>query len=677
MTDETTDCDPLMDLLGRRFAALEGRPDGDVPTHIGEYEVVRKIGEGGQAVVYEGRQPSVGRRRVAIKLMKSGFLQRQELQRIKREVLLHGQLDHPNIVPIHDAKFTSGTDRHQPYFVMEYVDGGTLLEYVRSAKKERGFSIREKIELFLPVCHAIQHAHEKGAIHRDIKPSNILVKRGSKPNPPMAMVADFGIAIPVDLATTRLTQEGELAGTLAYMCPERVNAEGGVPTPSVRWDVYSLGAVLYELLAEKPAFDFRNATYTAAVKRICEQDPQPLSDLIRGLDADIETIVSTAMHKLPKPRYETAGAMARDLQRYLDGEPIEARRESTFRLLRRRVKRYRYGLTVAVTVACIVTAISLYANSQRRLADQRRQEGDAMYQVLLSLRPSNPDDPARPAADPRTAVERAKQLLAKTTDKHRMAEFLHDVGHILDVRGESKAARTVLELAVDLREQLAREGGLSPGESRARQLALADAVNRLAWCKVHLGDPRGAVEDARRVVDLRSRVKGAPAPEDDVIAGRSDLARIKMLAGDKDGGVKEFVGVLASVCGERPDAFNSRLHDAVKSVGLAALTPSGRPKAEEKLATFVKPFLAPGHPRLRERTPWTLAQFAEYLHSDEAPKAAFWERPVIESAARFIASYAYRLARNPDILPAGHSDIRKVEEVAHRLKADESVPGGQ
>ncbi len=310
-------------------------------TSIGRYRLLQKIGEGGMGTVYMAEQDKPIRRRVALKIIKPGMDSNQVLARFEAERQALAPMDHQNIARVLDA---GTTDSGRPYFVMELVNGVPITKYSDDAQ----LSPRERLELFVPVCQAIQHAHQKGIIHRDIKPSNVLVTlHDGKPVP---KVIDFGVAKAIDQRLTErtmFTQYGSIVGTLEYVSPEQAEMSAlGVDTRS---DIYSLGVLLYELLTGSTPLEretLREAAYTEILRRIKEEEPprpstrlsesserlpsisaqrhtEParLTKLVRG---ELDWIVMKALEKDRTRRDETANGFARDIVRYLAGDPVEA-----------------------------------------------------------------------------------------------------------------------------------------------------------------------------------------------------------------------------------------------------------------------------------------------------------------------------------------------------------------
>lgn len=317
---------------------------GDVipsPTQIGPYEVIDKIGEGGMGVVYKATQ-SLPRRTVALKVIKPQMVTRHSLERFRFETQVLGRLQHPGIAQIYDAGTTRTDFGEQPYFAMEYIRGTPLSEYV----KLRHCTLQERLALIQKIADAVHHAHTRGVVHRDIKPANILVTEDGQPK-----ILDFGVArsIGSDVDdSANMTRVGQLVGTVPYMSPEQVGGESD--EIDARSDIYSLGVVLYEILAGHLPYNLEKQLIHEAVRVIREVEPEHLSSVSRVYKGDIETIVSKALSKERTRRYQSASEFSADIHRYLTNQPVLARPASAWYQVSKLAKRHKMtavGISIA------------------------------------------------------------------------------------------------------------------------------------------------------------------------------------------------------------------------------------------------------------------------------------------------------------------------------------------
>lgn len=351
---------------------LEARSEreGD---RIGRYQLLRQIGEGGFGTVFLAEQSQPVKRQVALKVIKPGMDSKEIIARFEAERQALALMNHPHIAKVYDA---GTTESGLPYFVMELVEGLPIT----TACAEKNLDITERLELFIDMCAAVQHAHQKGIIHRDLKPSNILVSHND--GKPMVKVIDFGIAKAIGMELpekTVFTQFGRMIGTPQYMSPEQ--AELNVLDVDTRSDIYSLGVILYELLTGTTPLDgalLRNAAYGEVQRLIREQaPPKPSTKLAesssgvspRALRGDLDWIVLKALEKDPGRRYESAGAMAEDLLRFLQHKPVEARPPSMTYLMLRFTRRHRGPViaSAALLLALVLGAVGTSIGMKRAL----------------------------------------------------------------------------------------------------------------------------------------------------------------------------------------------------------------------------------------------------------------------------------------------------------------------
>jgi len=343
---------------------------------IGPYKLREKIGEGGMGVVYLAEQEKPVRRRVALKIIKPGMDTEQVVARFEAERQALAIMDHPSIARVFDA---SATDTGRPYFVMELVKGVPITDYCDTVH----LTPKERLQLFIPVCRALQHAHQKGIIHRDVKPSNVLV--AMQDGKPVPKIIDFGIAKATEQRLTErslFTQHGAILGTLEYMSPEQ--ADMSAMDIDTRTDVYALGVLLYELLTGSTPLQrarLRQSGNAEILKRIREEEPPKPSTrlseskeslpsvaaqrgteparLTKLVQGELDWIVMKAIEKDRTRRYETANGFARDIERYLQGDPVEAGPPATAYRLRKYARKHRAALVTAGAFAALLAAAAV------------------------------------------------------------------------------------------------------------------------------------------------------------------------------------------------------------------------------------------------------------------------------------------------------------------------------
>jgi tetratricopeptide (TPR) repeat protein len=383
----------LVDAAFAQFERLTGqsraeRTDATLSMNLPGYRLLGEIHRGGQGVVYQALQEST-RRKVAIKVLKHGpFADRTELARFDREVDVLSRLNHPHIVAIHDRGLSSG----HAYYVMDYIPGRPLDAHVAA----EDLSVEELLRVFVKVCDAVNVAHLRGVIHRDLKPGNIRIDEEGEPR-----ILDFGLAkleqeIAGGSSAQAMTMTGQFVGSLPWASPEQ--AGGDTDALDIRTDVYSLGVVLYQLLAGRFPYPV-SGRLTDILRNISQTQPARLAGSGRRFDHDLELIVLKALAKEPERRYQSAGELARDIRRYLAHEPVEATSPNAGYRLRKFVRRNRAAVIAAGAIAATLvvgTSVSIAfavrasralaaAEEQRAAAQQSAEETQQVARFQSSL----------------------------------------------------------------------------------------------------------------------------------------------------------------------------------------------------------------------------------------------------------------------------------------------------
>jgi eukaryotic-like serine/threonine-protein kinase len=439
-------------------------------TQIGPYKLLQQIGEGGMGVVYMAEQTAPVKRKVALKLIKAGMDSRPIIARFEAERQALALMDHVNIARVIDA---GTTESGRPYFVMDLVHGVPITKYC----DDSNLTPRQRMELFLPVCQAIQHAHQKGIIHRDIKPSNVMVTLYD--GKPVPKVIDFGVAKATQqklIEETLFTQYGSVVGTLEYMSPEQAELSAlGVDT---RTDIYSLGVLLYELLTGNTPLGHKrvkDAAFAEILRLIREEEPSKpstrlsesgdalasisahrqmeplkLTKLLRG---ELDWIVMKALEKDRNRRYESASALAGDVGHHLADEPVQACPPSAWYRLRKFSRRYKATLATGAVVACaLFVAVSALLVSNIRIRSESGEKTKALDAATASQREAQESLKDALAAVDQMLTRVSEERLQYTPQMEPLRqELLHDAlkfyQKFLERRGQDPAIRRETALA--------------------------------------------------------------------------------------------------------------------------------------------------------------------------------------------------------------------------------------
>ncbi len=546
--------------------------DEDVPASLasmefGPYRIKHLLGEGGMGVVYFDEREYIGSV-AAIKILRDAWLSPARRERFATEQRTLAQLNHPSIARLYDANsLADGT----PWFVMEYVEGVPLTEYC----KQKACGIEERLHLFRAVCEAVQYAHQHAVIHRDLKPSNIFVKADRT-----VRLLDFGIAKQLESLETpaRQATDHTMTGlrlmTPAYAAPEQIRGE----RVGVHTDVYSLGVILYELLAGRPPFNLSDLTPSEAERVIVENEPEKPSAVatrtgVAGTSSvnriawtDLDVLCLTAMHKDVQRRYRSVEALTRDVDHYLTGEPLEAQPDSVRYRLGKFVGRNQRAVSVAAVVFAIIVGLVVFFTVRltiaRNAALAEAARTQRIQRFMMNLFQGG-DEAAGPAGDLRvvTLLDRGViEAQALNSDPVVQAELYQTLGNIYEQLGKFDPANSLLQAALEQRKKIFGQDSVQVAESLAslgqlrsdqaqydeaeqlirqsltiNQKRLSPTDPAIGKATAALGEvmvSRGSYDQAIPVLDQAVKIQSAPGGVPaDLAMSLTDLANAQFYAG--------------------------------------------------------------------------------------------------------------------------------------------------
>lgn len=610
---ETIATDGRADSRSSKPAPLPSPVIESVGSAIGPYQLTKVLGEGGFGIVYEAKQQEPVRRTVALKIIKPGMDTEEVIARFKAERQALALMDHPNIAKVFDA---GTTDSGRPYFVMELVSG----EAINNFCDRRTLSTRQRLDLFIPVCKAVQHAHQKAVIHRDLKPSNILVSEHD--GVPVPTIIDFGIAKALHqelTGRTLFTAVGMVIGTPQYMSPEQAAADpSDIDTQS---DIYSLGVVLYELLTgstpidvkslrkaaydqililirefecPKPSTRIRSLRETGESESVARHRHSDSTRLVRSVRGDLDWIVMKAIEKDRNRRYESVATFYRDIEHYLNNEPVSATPPSAGYRLRKFARRNRGWLSAAAAVVVALLIGTIVSITQAVRANRAREQAEAVAGFLVTaFRSPDPNRDGRTI----TVFEVLDREVSEIDDHFKddpnlRSRLLQAIGQTYAGLGLDREAGDLQRKNLELLNQLY---GADHVQSLAARQDLGNTLRKIGSYGEAIELLEGAVSDRRQRL-------GPDHP--DTIRTLRDLASAYLFAGRHEDGIRlheESREKLRALFGERhPETIR-----ATSDLGAAWFVSGDYRKAlaeYEMARQQSRSVFGPNHIRLAEAT---------------------------------------------------------------------------
>ena len=638
------------------------------PERLGPYRIVQVLGEGAMGTVYEAEETGAMRRRVALKVIRAGLDSKEVIARFEAERQTLALMNHPGIAKVLSAGTTA---TGQPYFAMELVRGLPITEYCDLHKR----TLVQRLELFIAVCNAVQHAHQKGVIHRDIKPSNLLVTE--QDDVPQPKIIDFGIAKAVGPQLTEgtlITQWGQAIGTPAYMSPEQAETSG--TDVDTRADIYSLGVVLYEVLVGRLPVDPSDVgihTFFVRLKLRETNPPLPSARLnalghdskgiaaarrtnpgtLRGdVRGDLDWVVMKALEPDRARRYPTAAALATDLQHYLANEPVSARPPSALYRMRKFVRRHR-GLVAAVSIAAaaVIGGAVMSALAWRRAA-REAAAASAVTSFLVDLfKVSDPGEARGNQVTAREILDQGARRIRHelTGEPVLQGRLMVTMGTVYRSLGLYPSADSLLREALRVQERA----------SGPNDTSVASTLSALGYVALQRGDYESAERDYTRALAIREQAFGPNSVE--AASTLSGLAALRIVQGRNAQAESLSVRVLAIDDKVRgPDdaqTANDLVHLALVYWGEGRLT-EAEPLMRRALAIQERT-LGADHPDIAATENdlgvlyYTMGRYDDALASYERTLASFErtdgpDHPDVASVLSNLGETYWKLGRYPE-----------------------------